>query len=74
MPASMISAPSGLRLNVTGSSIAMVAMGPMPGSTPIRVPIRHPNRQNSRLTGVAAAAKPVARLWNTSIKNPTSRA
>jgi hypothetical protein len=62
MPASMISAPSGLRLKVTGSNIAMVAIGPMPGSTPISVPIKQPNRQNRRLSGVAAAPKPSARL------------
>jgi hypothetical protein len=38
MPASMISADSGLRLKVIGSSMAMVATGPMPGRTPISVP------------------------------------
>src|SRR5436305_15147848 len=67
MPASMISAPSGLRLKVTGSSMAMVAIGPMPGNTPISVPIRHPNRQNTRLRGVAAAASPIPRLCRMSI-------
>ena len=58
----MISAPSGLRLKVTGSNIAIVAIGPMPGRTPINVPIRQPNRQNRRLSGVAATPKPIARL------------
>src|SRR6478609_9354119 len=67
MPASMISAPSGSRLNVTGSSMAIVAIGPMPGSTPMSVPIRQPNRQNRRFSGVAAAAKPVPRLARISI-------
>ena len=38
----MISAATGLRLKVIGSSIAIVATGPIPGSTPISVPSRHP--------------------------------
>src|SRR5918911_1066332 len=63
MPASMISAPTGLRLNVIGSSMAMVATGPMPGSTPISVPSRQPIRQKNRLIGVAATPKPMTRLW-----------
>ena len=45
MPASMIIAVIGERPKVTGSSIAMVATGPMPGSTPISVPRRTPIRQ-----------------------------
>ena len=35
MPASMISAEIGGKANVTGSSMAMVAVGPRPGNTPI---------------------------------------
>src|SRR5688572_16236888 len=69
MPASMMSAPSGLSPNVTGSSIAMVAIGPIPGSTPISVPTRQPNRQKPRLIGVAAAPKPVARLAKRSMSD-----
>jgi hypothetical protein len=42
MPASMISADTGGSAYVAGSSIAMVATGPMPGSTPISVPSRQP--------------------------------
>ena len=45
MPASMISAPTGATLKVIGSSIAMVASGPMPGSTPISVPTETPIMQ-----------------------------
>ena len=45
MPASMISAPTGATLKVIGSSIAMVASGPMPGSTPIKVPTETPIMQ-----------------------------
>ncbi len=34
----MMSAAIGLRLKVIGSSMAIVATGPTPGSTPISVP------------------------------------
>jgi hypothetical protein len=42
MPASMISADTGSSTYVAGSSIAMVATGPIPGSTPISVPSSAP--------------------------------
>ena len=45
MPANMISADTGGSPNVTGSSIAIVATGPSPGSTPIAVPRNTPIRQ-----------------------------
>ncbi len=45
MPASMISAATGEMANVIGISIAMVASGPIPGNTPIRVPSRQPRKQ-----------------------------
>ena len=45
MPESMIRAVTGGTLNVNGRSRAMVAAGPMPGKTPIKVPIIVPNRQ-----------------------------
>jgi hypothetical protein len=45
MPASMISAVTGSKLNVIGSSIATVAVGPMPGSTPTAVPSSTPTKQ-----------------------------
>ena len=38
MPASMMSADTGGKMNVSGSSIAIVASGPIPGSTPTAVP------------------------------------
>jgi hypothetical protein len=47
----MISAPTGGRPNVIGSSIAMVASGPMPGSTPISVPTRAPTRHRKMFIG-----------------------
>src|SRR4051812_23148838 len=62
MPASMMSAVMGDRLKVTGRSIAIVATGPMPGSTPMSVPSSTPIRQYRRLTGVSATPKPSARL------------
>src|SRR5205085_11511964 len=62
MPASMISAPTGGRPYVIGSSIAMVASGPMPGSTPISVPTSAPTRQSPRLVGVTAIEKPNQRF------------
>ena len=42
--------------------MAMVATGPMPGSTPISVPSTQPMKQYSRLIGVKATPKPSARL------------
>ena len=41
----MISAETGGRPKVIGSSIAIVAIGPMPGSTPTAVPRNTPIRQ-----------------------------
>src|SRR5262249_33770871 len=62
MPASMISEVSGARPYVAGSSMAMVATGPIPGRTPISVPSRHPTRQKNRFCRLAAAVKPVTRM------------
>ena len=58
----MISAPTGGSPKVMGSSIAMVATEPMPGSTPIKVPTRAPIMQNSRFIGENATPKPRARF------------
>src|SRR5712672_3159232 len=63
MPASMIRAPTGGRPKVIGSSIATVAMVPMPGSTP--------TRHSSRLIGVRATPKPRARLEKRSAITPS---
>src|SRR5882757_2523837 len=52
MPASMINAPTGGRPKVIGSSIATVAMVPMPGKTPTNVPTRAPIRHSRILTGI----------------------
>src|SRR3954468_19518434 len=71
MPASMIRAPTGGRPNVIGSSIATVAMVPMPGSTPTSVPTSAPIRHIRRLTGDSATPKPWARLANRSTITPS---
>src|SRR3990167_9462838 len=42
--------------------MAMVAAGPMPGSTPIKVPSRHPTNAYKRLIGVNATPKPSAKF------------
>src|SRR6267142_3480113 len=71
MPASMISAPTGGRPKVIGSSIATVAMVPMPGSTPTSVPTSAPIRQSRRLIGLSATPKPRARLEKRSAITPS---
>src|SRR5215831_109420 len=67
MPASMISAPTGGRPKVTGSSMVMVAMGPIPGSTPISVPTRQPRKHSPRLWRLNATEKPSARLCSSAV-------
>src|SRR4051794_33724697 len=46
--------------------MAMVGIGPMPGSTPINVPSTQPISAKPRLAQLPAAAKPVNRLLKTS--------
>src|SRR5687767_11426080 len=67
MPASMMSAATGLRLKVIGSSMAIVATGPTPGSTPISVPSMTPISAYSRWIGVNATPKPRARFLKISM-------
>src|SRR3979490_1029052 len=71
MPASIISAPTGGRPNVIGSSMATVAMVPMPGSTPTSVPTSAPIRHSRRLIGENATPKPRARLEKRSAMTPS---
>ena len=54
----MMSAATGGSVKVTGNSMAMVATGPRPGSTPTSVPSNAPTRQNNRFCGVMATLKP----------------
>src|SRR5918999_5081572 len=58
MPASMISAVTGSKLNVMGSSNAIVAVGPMPGRTPTSVPSKTPRKQKKRFSGANAVVMP----------------
>src|SRR6202158_5409871 len=71
IPASMISAPTGGKPKVMGSSIATVAMVPIPGSTPTSVPTRAPIRQSRRWIGVSATLKPRPRLEKSSNITPS---
>jgi hypothetical protein len=41
----MIRAETGGKTNVTGNNIAMVAVGPRPGRTPMAVPRKTPTKQ-----------------------------
>src|SRR6516162_3779539 len=58
MPASMMIAPAGFMLKVSGSSIAIVAGGPRPGSTPTTVPRNTPTKHHRRFVGARATEKP----------------
>src|SRR5215475_5076574 len=62
MPASMMTAWVALSPNVTGSRRLMPESGPMPGSTPTRVPTRQPRNAYHTLSGWSATAKPCRRL------------
>src|SRR6476660_3799610 len=66
MPASMMIACVALSPKVTGSRIEMPASGPMPGSTPTRVPTRQPRNAYQRLDGSNATEKPCNRLMTVS--------
>src|SRR4030081_256034 len=67
MPANMISDAVGGRWKVIGSSMAMVATGPMPGSTPISVPTMQPSSAYSRFCMLTATVSPRKRLFRRSI-------
>src|SRR5688572_32273680 len=68
MPASMMIAPTGEVPNVNGSRIDTVAIGPMPGRTPISVPIRQPSGHRPRLVNVNATEMPSARSDSMSLQ------
>ena len=59
MPAIMISAEVGSIPKVTGISSAMLADGPMPGSTPTIVPRSTPTKVYQRLIGWRQTRKAV---------------
>ena len=58
---------TGGRPKVIGNNMAMVAVGPRPGSTPIAVPRKTPIRQNNRLLIVKAVSRPIERLARSSM-------
>src|ERR1044071_8018078 len=62
MPHIMMSAEVGFIPNVTGMRSAMPADGPMPGSTPMIVPMKTPRKVYQRLIGWRQTAKPL-RMW-----------
>src|SRR5690349_13586719 len=66
MPASMMIAPAGFMLKVSGSSIAIVAGGPSPGRMPTTVPRKTPTKHHSRFAGASATENPCRRLVTTS--------
>src|SRR5215217_2718664 len=66
MPASMMRAPTGSSPKVIGSSMAIVAIGPTPGSTPISVPTMQPRKQRARFWSDRATPNPSARFENMS--------
>ena len=63
----MMKAAVGSRLAVTGRSSATVSAGPMPGSTPIAVPMVTPRADQSRFIGVSATGKPAPSAARVSI-------
>jgi len=58
---------------VAGSSIAMVATGPIPGRTPISVPRTQPIRQYNKLIGVTATPKKQDRVGGHAHENEKAR-
>jgi len=54
----MIIEVTGFIPKVMGNRREMVATGPIPGRTPIKVPIRTPKKQNKRLVKVKATPNP----------------
>jgi hypothetical protein len=69
----MMSAESGFSPKLIGNSMAMVATGPMPGRTPMRVPRSAPIKQKRRFAGVVTAEKPNPRESKISITLATQR-
>src|SRR5215218_3126045 len=62
MPANMMKAPVGSsKLNVIGSSSAIVSAGPIPGSTPTNVPSSTPMAAKARFSGERTVPNPSIR-------------
>src|SRR5215217_7315431 len=58
----MIRAPTGSSPKVIGKRMAMVAIGPTPGSTPISVPTMQPRKHRARFWRERATERPSPRL------------
>src|ERR1700746_2961276 len=58
----MIRAPAGERQNARARSLAMVVSGPIPGKTPIAVPITQPRKHSAMFSQVSATPKPITML------------
>jgi hypothetical protein len=58
MAAIMIIAGVGDKKVVNGIRMAIADEGPIPGSTPTSVPIKHPTSAQNRLTGASADPNP----------------
>src|SRR5262245_13543740 len=58
----MIKAPTGESQKVRGRIIAMVVSGPIPGRTPIAVPITQPRKHRAMFCHVNATPKPITML------------
>src|SRR5688572_1697497 len=67
MPASMINADTGGSTKVAGSSIEIVATGPMPGSTPMSVPSITPMKQYITFCRVSATPNPMYKFCRISM-------
>src|SRR5262245_46642778 len=66
MALSMMRAPIGSSVKVSGIRIAVPAAGPSPGSTPISVPRKQPISAKPRFCRLVAAVKPESRCWKVS--------
>ena len=58
MPANIMVADIGDIRKVAGKRIDIAPIGPIPGSTPTKVPIKTPRKQNKILVGWSAIEKP----------------
>ena len=70
MPHIMMRADVGFMPNVTGIRSAMLADGPIPGSTPTIVPRNTPRNVYQRLIGCMQTAKPFRMCVNVSTRPP----
>ena len=58
MPASMMIAPVGGSWKVSGNKMEIAPTGPIPGKTPINVPIKQPPKISARFGSSKATDKP----------------